>query len=438
MARRHWLALAVMISSIGGLCQAATAQDLVAPDRIGRKDAPKSFTFRVLAGQSNNNPQPEFGQPMTALYERYARNHPDWRVDIELMSLQIPQEHARLIEQARGGRAPDCSEVDSFQVPLFIKQGVLKPISRYFSKEETADLFPFVLPIVTGPDGEIRAWWWTTDLRVIFRNTDLVPQAPETWVQLQEAALAGAAKAGKGVDGYLFNGGRNEVTTIDFLPYFWSQGGKLVDEAGKPVFGQEPNRTYLLKALAFYQGLVMSGAAPKRVASMSNYDDLVAASASGSTAMFEGGNWLAPQMRAAMKPAEFAKWQVSRLPGLTADHRSTATGGWTFAAFSPDPDKIKACVDLIREVYMGPANAALERIPTSRRLFDTLSVFQTPFYSQIKVFLNDGQARPGVPIYTEISNQLQIVISEVLAGTRTADTAVDEAIARVNRAADRP
>jgi multiple sugar transport system substrate-binding protein len=51
--------------------------------------------------------------------------------------------------------------------------------------------------------------------------------------------------------------------------------------------------------------------------------------------------------------------------------------------------------------------------------------------------LNDGQARPGVPIYTEISNQLQIVISEVLAGTRTADAAVDEAIARVNRAADR-
>jgi hypothetical protein len=73
MAPQHWLALAVLISSVGGLCQAALAQDLVAPDRIGRKDAPKSFTFRVLAGQSNNNPQPEFGRPMTALYERYTR-----------------------------------------------------------------------------------------------------------------------------------------------------------------------------------------------------------------------------------------------------------------------------------------------------------------------------------------------------------------------------
>ena len=86
---------------------------------------------------------------------------------------------------------------------------------------------------------------------------------------------------------------------------------------------------------------------------------------------------------------------------------------------------------------MGPANQVLERIPAQRSLFDTLPAFQTPYYSQIKVFLNDGQARPGVPIYTEISNQMQIVISEVLAGTRKADAALDEAITRVNRAANR-
>ena len=45
----------------------AWAQDLVAPDRIGRSDAPKSFTFRVLTAHSNNNAQPKFAKGMAEL-----------------------------------------------------------------------------------------------------------------------------------------------------------------------------------------------------------------------------------------------------------------------------------------------------------------------------------------------------------------------------------
>jgi multiple sugar transport system substrate-binding protein len=56
---------------------------------------------------------------------------------------------------------------------------------------------------------------------------------------------------------------------------------------------------------------------------------------------------------------------------------------------------------------------------------------------QIRQYLKQGQARPGFPIYTEISNQLQIAISGVLAGTLTAEAAVDEAAAQVAKAAAR-
>jgi multiple sugar transport system substrate-binding protein len=153
--------------------------------------------------------------------------------------------------------------------------------------------------------------------------------------------------------------------------------------------------------------------------------------------MMVNGDWASGQMQAAMKPDDFKNWAVSMLPGPTADHRSTASGGWTFVSFSKDPAKVKACMDLVREVYMGPAVVALERLPTSASLFDTAPIFKTPFYQQIKTYLKDGQARPGFPIYTEISNQLQIAISEVLAGSRQPEAALDTAIARVNRAAAR-
>jgi multiple sugar transport system substrate-binding protein len=357
----------------------ARAQDLVAPNRIGRVDAPKSFSFRVVTVHSNNNAQPKFAAGMTALYEEYARNHPDWRVNIQLMSLQIPQEHARLLEQARNGTAPDCSAVDSFEVPRFIHEGVLKPIEQYFTREEVDDLFSFIRPIVSDAEGHLYAWWWTTDLRMLYRNTALVPDPPETWTHTKEAALEAKQTAGPGSEGILFNGGRNETTMIDFLPQFWAQGGKLVDEKGTPAFGQEPNRSYLLKALAYYRDLVESGAAPARVSSISNYDDLTASAIAGATAMMVNGDWAMGQMQAAMKPEAFAGWEVSMLPGPTPDQRSTASGGWTFVSFSKDPGTVKACMDLVREVYMGPAVEVLQRLPTRQSQFDSVPMFRSDF-----------------------------------------------------------
>ncbi len=423
---------------LGGCLQsphAARAQDLVAPDRIGRADAPKSFSFRVLTTHSNNNAQPKFAARMAALYERYAQNHPDWRVSIQLMSLQIPQEHARLLEQARSGTAPDCSAVDSFEVPLFIRAGVLRPIDQYFSRDEIDDLFPFIRPIISDAAGHIYAWWWTTDLRLLFRNTALVPDPPRTWQETRQAALA-AKRANSSVEGFLFNGGRNETTTVDFLPQFWAQGGKLVDEKGAPIFGQEPNRTYLLNAISFYRDLIRSGASPARVASISNYDDLTAAAIGGSAAMMVNGDWAMSQMQTAMQPEAFAKWAISMLPGPTVDQRSTSSGGWTFVSFSKDPEKVKACMDLVREVYMGPAAEVLQRLPTRQSEFDS-PLYRSSFYLQIKQYLKLGQARPGLPIYTEISNRLQIAISEALSGTRTPEAAVDEAVDQVAKAAAR-
>jgi multiple sugar transport system substrate-binding protein len=427
-----------ILSSIGlRSLDSARADELVAPDRIGRAEASKSFSFRVLTVHSNNNAEPTFAAGMTALYDKYARNHPDWRVSIQLMSLQIPQEHARLLEQARNGTAPDCSAVDSFEVPLFIHQGVLKPIEQYFTSQEIDDLFPFIRPIVSDAEGHIYAWWWTTDLRLLYRNTALVSEAPQTWSETRDAAVAARQKAGPGFDGLLFNGGRNETTMIDLLPQFWAQGGKLVDDAGNPVFGQEPNRTYLLNAMAYYRDLIKSGASPARVASIGNYDDLTAAAIAGSTAMMVNGDWAMGQMQAAMKPETFANWAISMLPGPSADQRSTASGGWTFVSFSSDPEKQKACMDLVREVYMGPANEALKRLPTRQSDFDSMPMFRSETYLQIRQYLKKGQARPGFPIYTEISNRLQIAISGVLAGTLTAEAAVDEAAAQVAKAAAR-
>lgn len=418
---------AIMLALLAGSFLAtpiiAAPQDLITGDIVGKADAPNKLIFRMTTDGPRNN-EPAYAEGYSKLFNDFIAKRPDWQIELQMMSGDIGQEQARMLEQAKSGSAPDCAAVDSFVLPLFKKSGVLQSFSPYFSKEEIGQLFPFIREGITGDDGNIYAWWWSTDLRVLYRNKEIVPDAPQTWDELKKAALH---SVNEGMEGILFNGSRYEGTTFDWLANFWGQGGKLVDDQGKPIFGEGENREKFIKAVNYYRDLVESGAAPKRVATLGSYDDFNAAAAAGTTALFVGGNWQYAQLKTALDEEEFAKWTFSPLPGPTANERSTGTGGWTVAAFSKDAAKVKVCADLAREVYMGPANALQEQLPTRADLYDKYEVFSTPANKTFAEALKVGQARPGAAVYPEISTQIQIMMGKVLTGTQATEAAVDEA-----------
>lgn len=429
--RTPFLTTLLASTVLAGITVGANAQELVTDDRIGSADAPNSMTFRTNPPFTHTSPTPGQAEGFRQLFTEFAQNHPDWQINLEYFTPDIGGEHARMLEQARAGRGPDCTTVDSFQLALFIQQGALAPITEFFTQEEIDDLFPFIRAGITGEDGELYAWWWNTDLRLLYRNKDIVPDAPQDWEELKAAALK-AVEAGK--EGVLFNGGRWEGTTFDWLAQFWAQGGNLVDDTGKPIFGEGEDREKMLKALSFYKDLVDSGAAPQRVATIKDYADFNAAAIADTSAMFIGGHWQNFQLKESMPAEQFAKWEASAIPGPTVDERSTGTGGWTVAALSDDPAKVELCMDLLREVYMGPANNVMSQLPTRQSLFESLDAFKDPFFEIVNASLVNGQARPGVPIYPEISNQIQIMMGEALTGAKTPEAALDDAWARVNDA----
>jgi multiple sugar transport system substrate-binding protein len=413
------LALSTMLFSV----PAAFAQELATKDRIGLADAPKTLTVR-LTNDSQNNADPAIAQGYQKLFVDFIKKHHDWKLQMQFMSADIGTEQAKMLEQAKAGNAPDCAAVDSFVLSQFMVNHVLADFTPYFSKDEIADLFPFIRNGITDKDQTIRAWWWDTDLRVLYRNKSIVPDAPQTWNDLKKA---GVASVKEGMEGILFNAGRYEGSTFDWLANYWALGGKLVDDSGKPVFGEGENKEKFLKALTYYKDLVDSGAAPKRVTTIGNYDDLNAAAAAGTTALFIGGNWQLAQLKATLDADEFANWTFSPIPGPTADQRSTGTGGWTIASFSKDKDKVEMCANLARDIYMGPGNALQQQLPTRKSLFDKYEVFATEANKTFAEALANGQARPGAPIYPEISNQIQIMMGDVLSGTKQPEEALNAA-----------
>ncbi len=427
---RRSLRLAMLATVATLVAGSALADDLVAKDRIGPADAPKVLSFR-LTGDGPGNTDPAYAEGYQKLFVDFIQKHPGWQIKLERMSDNIGQEQARMLEQAKSGNGPDCAAVDSFVLALFMNAGVLKPLNEYFTQAEIDDLFPFVREGITGKDGKIYAWWWDTDLRVLYRNKDIVADAPQTWDELKAAAIASKEK---GMEGVLVNGGRWEGTTFDWLANYWAQGGKLVDDKGKPIFAEGENRAKFLKAVNYFKDLVDSGAAPKRIATIVNYDEFNAAAAAGTTALFIGGNWQLAQLKSTLEPEEFAKWTFSAIPGPTKDQRSTGTGGWTIGAFSSDPEKVAMCAGIAKEVYSGGGNALQQQLPTSKALFGKYDVFKSEANQAFAAALVNGQARPGVPIYPEISNQIQVMMGDVLTGAKTPEAALDAANAAVQAA----
>ncbi|MEM9798123.1 MAG: extracellular solute-binding protein [Pseudomonadota bacterium] len=422
--------IAVAAAALAALPMGAGAQELVTRNRVGLPDAPNTLTFR-LTPYDLYSADPATAAAFEELFSDFIRARPDWKIETQLQTGNIGQEQARLLQQSQAGRGPDCAMVDSSQLALFKETGVLQPMNAVFSEAEVADLFPYVREAVTNEAGDVLAWWWFTDLRVLYRDTSVVPEAPETWDALASAALA-ASEAGK--EGILFNAGRWEGTAFDWLANFWAQGGRLVDDDGAPIFAEGDNREKFLRAVDYARGLVESGAASQRVTSITNYDAFNAAAAAGTAAMFVGGNWQYGQLRNTLPPESFANWAVSELPGPTADQRATGTGGWAIAALTEDPEKAALCGEIAKDIYSGPGNAFQGLLPTSAALYDEYDAYDGPEFDLFAQALQNGVARPGAAIYPEISNQIQILLGDVLSGAATPEVALDAAFAAAQAA----
>ncbi len=197
MTKRTSIVTTLLASTVlAGLVAGASAQELVTADRIGLADAPKSHDLpHQPADFTHTSPTPSQAEGFKKLFTQFAEKHPDWQINIEYFTPDIGGEHARMLEQARAGRAPRLRH------GRLLPAGALHPAGRAGAgrrstsrKEEVDDLFPFIKAGITGPDGKLYAWWWNTDLRLLYRNKDFVPNAPQDWAELKAAALDAAGE----------------------------------------------------------------------------------------------------------------------------------------------------------------------------------------------------------------------------------------------------
>jgi multiple sugar transport system substrate-binding protein len=413
-------------------------EPLVTHERFGKGGTGLSYqTSTFYTPIESKSDQPAAAPALRAQHEEWARNHPDYRVEVEYPA--FGQWKDNLLTRAAEGDPPDGSTVDSFWVPDFYEY--LQPLNDYV--DDVDDFFPFVRETAMR-DGDLLAGWKYTGCRCLYYRQDVLDRyndgdPPRTWEAM--LSVGRDITENEDLEAFMFKTG-----AFENLPYFWGQGGTLVDDEGAPVLGESTNRQAMVRTLGFIRDLVETGVTPQRIASIEEVETLPREGRAGNLAMFLGNN---DQIERNLKnPIEqnddvpddrWQRWQVAQIPMRRADQFATGVGGWAEGTFAQGTDGGAAAMKefiakFVEPESMGRYCEAASLLPTRESVFNDEDRYDpdTPYQDKFREFLKDGVARPAVPIYSTIATEYETAIENVITGQAAPDAAVDTMVERVN------
>ena len=438
LTRRKVLALG-SVAAAGGLAGCAgggvdsgESEALLTHDRWGQGETALSYrTSDFYTPIEAESSQPAAAPALRAQHEGWAEAHPEYQIDVEYPA--FGQWKDDLVLDLSEGGGPDGSTLDSSWVADFYEY--LQPLNDYV--DDVDDFFPFVRD-VTVRDGDLLAGWKYTGCRCLYYRQDLIDRygdgsPPRTWEDT--IALGEDIADGENIAPFMF---RSEP--FDNLPYFWGQGGELVDDDGAPVLGEESNRSAMVNVLSFIENLVDAGVTPQRVANIEDVEDLPREGRNDQLAMFIGNNDLIErEFKNVVEDDSWQRWQVAQIPMKEPDQFATGVGGWTEGAFiEGDTGGAAAMKDFISKFVepdaMARYCAATNFLPTRESAYDSEFYGEDAIEYQdtFRELLQDGVARPAVPIYSTIASEYGSAIERVVTGQANPEDAVDRMITAVN------
>lgn len=395
----------------------------------GKSGDPDTLTWLTTSGYSPEAPDAGTGEYLADKVQAFEADH-DMNLKMSLHPTNIDEAMARLLERANTGRAPDIAVIDGYVLDRY--KEYLQPLDELMEEKgiDKADFLPFAEEVITGNDGKIYGLYMSTDTRMLFYNTELVPEPPQNWDEVVNISLS---LQEDGYEGLVLPLGIGEGTSVTSLwPLFWGQGGELVNDEGKPTFGEGKNREYMLNVFETINNAVQKGAISKRMASSGEENGANGEVSTGKTAMFLGGSWQTAFLQDLLDE-DFEKWDVASVPMIKDAERTSSAGGWVWGIFTDDADKQEAAFDFLVDTFigeegMGRFTSIQGSLPARQSVYDSEYYEPGPFDDAFRESLeNEAEVRPASNQYNEISVQLQTAISQVVSGSKTPEKALNDA-----------
>lgn len=370
--------------------------------------------------------------------KRFMQLNPGIRVELQRTPDDASQRHQLYVQwlNARVGN-PDILQLDVVWTPEFAAAGWVLPLTRF--APASGEFFPATIAANTWA-GQLYALPWFADVGLLYRRTDLVPKEPTTLGELVTDARQAMSRPGGPRFGIVWQGARYEGLITGFVEYLGAFGGRILDDSGRAVV----NRPEAVRALQFMRDeLYRWHIAPLDVLTW-HEEEARFAFQNGSAAFMRNWPYPVAAMSDKAQSKVAGKFAVSPMPasGEGEGHSTASLGGAQLAinAYSEAPD---AAYRLI--AYLTAPEQMLERARAVGQYPTRPALYHDPRLARaLTIPLDDARRaiesatpRPVTPIYTELSDILQIELHRALVRQAEPQEALNSAANEINALIDR-
>lgn len=333
------------------------------------------------------------------------------------------------------GDLPDVLTVDGPNIAAYATNGIIQPLAD-LTEEERGEYLDSILTQGTYDD-KLYALGAMESSVGLYYNKDIlkeagveVPDADHPWTRSEFLTVMEKVKpVVEKKDGYVLDMTFpvGEATIYYYAPFFWSNGGDLVDESGLQVdgiFNSDKN----VETIEYYKTILDNGYMSKVP-----IDNLFE---SGRAAFKFDGAWEVNTIY-----TSYPDVNLGVAPYIVSDdwngERYTPTGSWAYAASTKTSD-IEGATELVKWMSGVESGKMLweksKSFPSTYKAFESIDAFQSDenyraLYNQLS---NYGHPRPKTPVYPQVSTCFQQVLENCVLSGAGPQTELDKAVERID------
>ncbi|HEX6537146.1 MAG TPA: ABC transporter substrate-binding protein [Gemmatimonadaceae bacterium] len=366
---------------------------------------------------------------------RFERIHPGIRVRVQPTPDDATQRHQLFVQWLNAhADDPDVLQLDVIWTAEFAAAGWIRPLVAYHPV--TRDFFPATIEANSWND-TLYAIPWYADVGMLYFRSDLLPRAPRSMDELMAVTEPARRERGGPSYGIVWQGARYEGLVTVFLEYLGGFGGRIVDDDGRVVVDSPAG----VRALSVMAEQLRSGRAPREMVTW-HEEEARFAFQNGDAILMRNWPYAYPLLADSARSRVAGRVGVAVMPAAPGGSPTAALGGSELAinARSDAPDSAWALV-----AYLTAPAQMLERatvggyFPTRPALFDDprLRAALSIPADTARSIVAHSRPRPVTPIYSQLSDLLQIRLHRALTGQAAPAAALHDAARAMNALIDR-
>jgi multiple sugar transport system substrate-binding protein len=374
------------------------------------------------------------GEVLSRQLARFMAKNPGIKVVQRITPDAADQKHQLYVQWLNAGASdPDVLQLDVIWTPEFAAAGWILPLDQFGA--DTAAFFPSTIAANRWKDS-LYALPWFIDVGMLYWRTDLMSAPPTTYEDLVRTAQR-AVKQRKTRYGYVWQGARYEGLVANFVEYLGAHGGSILD-GGRVVLNSEAG----LRALTEIRDQIYrEGIVPRAVLTWHEEESRFAFQ-NGEAAFMRNWPYPVPLLEDTAESRVAGKFAVALLPRAPGGSPTATIGGAQLAINrrTEHPEAAWAVVNyLTQPEQMRERARVVGQFPTRPAVYDDpelASGLAIP-PATVRRIIEHAVPRPVSPVYTQLSEILQIHLHRALTGQAEPAAALARAHTEMQRLLDR-